>query len=148
MGVFGKIFGKKAAETQVKLQKFEKRDLVEACVAGMVMVAFADGDCEDSELAKLQEIIQSNESFAHFQSEVGVLVDKFALQFKAGFILGKSKVLKELADINSSADEKEEAFICMVLVAQADGEVEPAEKTLLVEIGRRMGLNPAAYGIE
>jgi tellurite resistance protein TerB len=148
MGVFGKIFGKKATETKIQLQKFEKRDLVEAAVAGAVMVAFADGECEDAELAKLQEIIESNDSFSHFQSEVGVLVDKFARQFKAGFIMGKMKAMKELADIQASAEEKEEVFIVMVLVAQADGEVEPAEKTLLIEIGRKLGLNPAAYGIE
>lgn len=147
-GIGKKIFGKKANEANIALKKFEKRDLVEAAVGGAVMVAFADGECEDAELAKLQQIIESNDSFSHFQSEVGMLVDKFSRQFKAGFIMGKMKVLKELSDIQASAEEKEEVFIVMVLVAQADGEVEPAEKTLLIEIGRKMGLNPAAYGIE
>lgn len=42
--MFG-MFKKKAAEARANLHKVENRDLMEAIVAGAVLVSYADGDC-------------------------------------------------------------------------------------------------------
>ncbi|MDF4372534.1 tellurite resistance protein, partial [Vibrio parahaemolyticus] len=68
--MFG-LFKKKAKAAQVTLHKVENRDLMEAIVAGAVLVAHADGDCSTAELEKLDNIIAANDNLAHFGSEIG-----------------------------------------------------------------------------
>lgn len=58
MGIFGSLFGKKAANVKQELHKVENRDLMEAIVAGSILVAYADGECEDAELKVLKEVGQ------------------------------------------------------------------------------------------
>ena len=59
MGIFGSLFGKKAANVKQELAKVENRDLMEAIVAGSILVAYADGECEEEELAKMEQVISA-----------------------------------------------------------------------------------------
>ena len=54
MGFLGKMFGKNVQKGKAELAKVENRDLMQAIVGGALLVAYADGECEDAELAKLQ----------------------------------------------------------------------------------------------
>ncbi|EHK6508497.1 tellurite resistance TerB family protein [Vibrio parahaemolyticus] len=142
--MFG-LFRKKAKAAQVTLHKVENRDLMEAIVAGAILVAYADGECEASELEKLATIIESNDNLAHFGSEIGKTIDKYSSMMEAGARLGKMKLMKELRDVESDEAQKEEAFIIAIEIADADGEIEPKELEILKEIGKAFGLNPDNY---
>ena len=48
-----KFFKKKTAAAKVTIHKVENRDLMEAIVAGAILVAYADGDASKEELTKL-----------------------------------------------------------------------------------------------
>ncbi|EEX1012158.1 tellurite resistance TerB family protein, partial [Escherichia coli] len=41
--------------------------------------------------------------------------------------------------------EAEEVFVNMLTIAEADGEIEPAEHKVLEEVGRRLGLRVEDY---
>lgn len=142
--MFG-IFKKKAAAAKVTLHKVENRDLMEAIVAGAVLVAFADGDCSAEELEKLQGIIESNDNLAHFGSEIGATIDKYSSMYESGARLAKVKLMKELKDVQGDESQKEEAFIIAIEIADADGEIDEDELKILKDIGKAFGLNPDNY---
>ncbi|MDP5253346.1 MULTISPECIES: TerB family tellurite resistance protein [unclassified Vibrio] len=142
--MFG-LFKKKAKAAQVTLHKVENRDLMEAIVAAAVLVAHADGDCSTAELEKLDNIISANDNLAHFGSEIGKTIDKYAAMYEAGARLAKMKLMKEIRDVDNDEAQKEEAFIIAIEIADADGEIDEAELSVLREIGKALGLNPDNY---
>lgn len=141
MGIFN-MFSKKAKAAAVTVQKVENRDLMEAIVAGAILVAYADGDCSAAELQKLDSIISANDNLQHFGSELGKTIDKYSTIMNAGVLIGRLKLMKELKDIEHDEDQKTEAFIISIEVALADGEVDDKELAVLKEIGKAYGLNP------
>jgi tellurite resistance protein TerB len=146
--MFGKMFGKKKAQVTAEVRKFENRDLMEAVVGGCLLVAYADGTVEDSELANLEAQIQANPSMEHFGAEIGKTINRFMGMFDAGFRLGKMKVLREIADIKTNPEEAEEVFVSMITIAEADGEIDAKEIEVLKEVGKALGLSLKDFGIE
>lgn len=140
-----KLFKKKSQALTVKLHKVENRDLMEAIVAAAVLVAYADGDCSTQELTKLQDIIESNDNLKHFGSEIGQTIDKYSLMYESGKRLAKVKLMKEITDVAAEEEQKIEAFIIAIEIADADGEIDEDELKILTEIGRALGLKPEAY---
>ncbi|MCM4605559.1 TerB family tellurite resistance protein, partial [Escherichia coli] len=55
--MFG-IFGKKARRAATEIKKFEKRDLAQAVINAAYLVAYADGECEASEKAKIEQVLR------------------------------------------------------------------------------------------
>lgn len=139
------MFKKKAAAAAVSVQKIENRDLMEAIVAGSILVAYADGDCSTDELSKMQSIIEANDNLKHFGAEIGQTVDKYCAKMEAGKRMGKMQLMKEMEDVASSSDEKEQAFIIAIEVADADGDISEVEHAVLTEIGKAFGLNAEKY---
>lgn len=143
--MLGKLFKKKAAAAAVALHKIENKDLLEAIVAGAVLVAYADGSADPEELTKLQNIIESNDNLKHFGSEIGQTVDKYCRMMESGARLAKVKLLNEMKDVAADEEQKLEAFIIAIEIADADGEISEDEQKVLREIGRTYGLNPDNY---
>lgn len=142
--MFG-MFKKKAAEARANLHKVENRDLMEAIVASAILVAYVDGDCSDTELQKLQGIVENNDNLKHFGSEIGKTIDKYCVMYEAGARLAKSKLMKEIRDVSADESHKIEAFIIAIEIADADGEIDDAEKAVLVQIGKEFGLKAEDY---
>lgn len=146
--MLGKFFGKKAAAAKAELKKLENRDLMEAVVGGCLLVAYADGELEDSELINLEAQIAANPALEGFGGEINTVMSKFTQMFEAGPRIGQMKVLREIADIKTSPQEAEEVFVAMLTIAEADGEVEPEEVAVLKKVGQTLGINLRDYGIE
>lgn len=145
--VFG-FFKNKFRNGAAEVKKVEKRDLMQAVVGGALLVCAADGEIEPSEIAKLDELIQSNPSLGHFGQEITTTINRFKAQLEANFQVGKLAIKRELQDVRNNPQDAEEAFVNMIAIASADGEVEDAEKVVLKEIGQMFGLRPQDYGIE
>lgn len=84
MGFFSKMFGKNVQKGKAELAKVENRDLMQAIVGGALLVAYADGECEDAELAKLDKTINALPELQHFGSEISETINMFRMQLKPG----------------------------------------------------------------
>lgn len=146
-GTIGRMLGKKAVNSMAELKKVENKDLMEAIVGVSLLVAFADGSCGDDEIMKLDELVRSNPALAHFGSEIGQTTNRISAQLKANYLVGRVHVKREIADIKNNKQDAEEVFVNAIAMAQADGEISPAEKTVLQEIGREFGLRLEDYGL-
>ena len=140
MGFIGRMFGKKTAEAGAVMSRLENKDLVEATIFGCVAVAYADGELEEAELKNVQLQIEANDIFKGFQpADISLMIDKAVGFFKAGPVLGRKKAFDQIKDICRDATQAEEAFVAMITVAQADGQIEEAEQKVLGEIGKILG---------
>lgn len=142
MGIFSKL-----TNLANGAKKMEKRDLMQACIAGAVLVAFADGELEDSEVKALHEIVESQPTLANFGPELAKTIDQYIGVMKASKYLGKVKLMREIEDIKSTPDEIEEVFAIMLTIAEADGQIEDAEMKLITEIGKKLGVSLQKFGL-
>jgi tellurite resistance protein TerB len=144
MGIFNDLFSK--AKNAGK--KITNKNLMEAIVAGAMLVAAADGDIEDSELSKLEKLLKNNDALSGFSpAEIGAVMTRYAGLLETSFIVGRRSMLKEIEDIAHDADQAEEVFVNMVAIAEADGEIEPAELKVLKDVAQRLRINIAEYGL-
>lgn len=146
-GLLKKTFGKNTQEARQQLKKLENKDLMEATIGAALLVSAADGKIEDEEIVKLQEIVESLPSLQHFGSEIGATIDRYSRMLKAGFMLGKVQIMREIADCKHNDTEAEDVLVTAITIASADGEVEPQEADVIREVARKLGLNPTNYGL-
>lgn len=145
--MFKALFGKKAGDVKAEIKKLENRDLMQAIVGACILIAGADGDLEASELDTIEKAIRSNPALSHFGPEITTTMGQFKDQLAAGFRLAKVKIMREIADIKNNPADAEEVFVNAITIAEADGEIEPAELAVLTEIGRNLGLRLQDFGI-
>jgi tellurite resistance protein TerB len=145
--MFGKILGKIAGNGKAELKKVENRDLMQAIVAGCLLISNADGEIEKAEAEALDKLLRANPSMSHFGSEITETISRFTEMLSAGSALARVKIMREIEDIKNVPSQAEEAFACMVDVAQSDGELEPAEAKVLAEIGRKLNMRLQDWGI-
>lgn len=148
MGFFSKMFGKKVNEGKAEMAKVQNRDLMQAIVGGALLVAYADGECEDADLAKLDKTISALPELQHFGSEISDTINTFRQQFDTGFRIGRQKAMKEIEDLKASPDEKMLCFNVMVTIAESDGEIEPEEVRVLKEVASMLGINLRDFGLD
>jgi tellurite resistance protein TerB len=142
MGLFS---FKKAAKS---VNKIANQNVMEAIVAASLLVAAADGEIEDDEVATLNGLLSNNDLLSAFApTEITRTVERYTGILKAGFRVGKVKMLREIADIADNADHAEEVFVTALTIAEADGEIEDAELVVLKDIGKTLGVSLAAYGL-
>jgi len=146
--MLGKLFRKKAGSAAAELKKMENRDLMEAVVAGSLLIAAADGEIEPEEITSLEKLLAANPSLEHFGPEINKVMARFESMLDAGFRIGKMKIMREIEDVKTSPQEAEEVFITMLTVAEADGEIEPEELAILKEVGSKLGIRLADYGLD
>lgn len=145
MGIFGKFLGKKAGAVKAEVKKLENRDLLEAVVGGCLLVAAADGDIEDSEVKKIDSLLRTNKNLEHFGSEITDLVNRFSERLQSGYRVARAEILREIEDIKSDQQQKEDVLLNMLTIAEADGEIEPAEQKELETVAQRLGLRISDY---
>ncbi len=143
--MFGKLFGKKVNQAKAEVKKFENRDLLEAVVGGCLLVAAADGDIEDSEVKKIDSLLRTNKNLEHFGSEITELVNRFSERLQSGYRVARAEILREIEDIKSDQQQKEDVLLNMLTIAEADGEIEPAEQKELETVAQRLGLRISDY---
>jgi tellurite resistance protein TerB len=138
-------FGKKAAAAKAEMKKFERRDLMQATVAGCFLIASADGEIEKTEIEKMEQLLQANPAMAMFGGELRDTISRFEAAFKVSRVNGRKEAMREINDIKASPTEVEDVFVAMLTIAEADGEIEEAERKVLVDIGQKLGVRLADY---
>lgn len=140
MGFFAKLT-KSAKQVQ-------NANLMEAIVAGCMLVAAADGTVEKSELDKLDKLLTSNDSLSAFKpADIRKVISRYQNVLEADFGVGQAKMLKEIGEISDNAEDCEQVFLNMIAIAKSDGEIEPAELTALTKVARSLGISLEEYGL-
>lgn len=142
--MFG-LFGKKAKRAVAEIKRFEKRDLAQAVVNAAYLVAYADGECEASEKAKIEQILRANPVLSAFTGELQAIGQAITAQLEANFKIGRSVAYREIEDVKGDQRESEDVLLVAIAVAEADGEIEPEEKKVLEEVANRLGLRLDNY---
>lgn len=137
----GKKFGK--AKTEIK--KLENRDLMEAIVGGCLLVAAADGEIEEAEVKKIDSLLRTNKNLEHFGSEITTLTSQLSERLQSGYRVARAEILREIEDIKGDQQQKEDVLLNMLTIAEADGEIEPAEQKELEVVAQRLGLRLTDY---
>lgn len=139
-GLFKRKATQAASAAATNMRKLENKDLVEAAIGGMVLIAYCDGSCSDEELAQLQKVAEASPAFAGFASDIPAMVDRYNQQFKVSFQMGRMAVMREMKDIVADTAAKEDTLIAMSAVALSDGECSDKERAVILEVGKSLGL--------
>ena len=125
-----------------------KTDLLEGICAMAALVAYADGELEGSEMEATLDALTSHAtlSAAFTPTQIEQALDKQLKRAKGG-MAGKLALKREIEEAKSknTTEELEMALMIAMDVSMADGEMEPAEKTVLEDVAKRLGLNLASY---
>ncbi len=137
--MFG-MFKKKARRATNEIKKFEKRDLAQAVVNAAYLVAFADGDCDALERAKIDQVLRTNPVLSNFSNELNDITSRIVGQLETNFKIGRRAALREIEDVKGDQREAEDVLDVAVAIAEADGEIEPEETKVLEQIAAVLGL--------
>lgn len=125
--------------------KADNKDLMEAMVAGAVLVAYVDGELEAEEVAKCKAIIGASSQLSAFGDEPMSVFDKYCDKVEASKRMGKLDLMKEISDIKGNLEGSQRVLIMAIEVADADGEIDQAEMDLLNEIAKKLDLKLSDY---
>lgn len=137
--MFG-LFKKRANRAVADIKKFEKRDLAQAVVNAAYLVAYADGELEASEKAKIEQVLRANPVLSNFQGELNQIAATIIAQLEADIGIGRRAALREISDVKGDQRECEDVLDVAIAIAKADGEIEPEEEAVLKQIAEALGL--------
>lgn len=140
--MFAKLFGKKA---EAAVQKFSGRtDFLEAVCASAALIAAADGEIEDSEVDAAVKAVKANKALAQgFDQQTIDRTINAMLERAGGGRVGRAGLRKEIMEVAKDPEMAEAVILTALDVAEADGEVEPAEQKLLENLAKDLGIDLA-----
>jgi tellurite resistance protein TerB len=138
-------FGKKARKAVAEVKKFEKRDLAQAVINAAWLVAYADGECSNAEKASVDQVLRANPVLGAFTSEIQGISQTIIAQLDANYKVGRLAAYREIEDCKGDQREAEDVLVTAIAIAEADGEIQEAEKKVLDEIANRLGLRLETY---
>lgn len=125
-----------------------RKDYLEAVCAGAALIAIADGELEDSEVAATITVILANPTLsgAFSSQEIETTADTMFKRAKSG-VSGRMGLYKEVDDIAAEPEMAEAVYATALDIANADGEVEPAEKVVLDKLAKRLKIDPSKFDV-
>lgn len=123
-------------------------DFLEAVCAAAALVAAADGDIDDSEIAATVKAVASNEvlSAAFAASAIGATIDRM-LDRANGGRAGRMGLWNEIEDVATKHDQCEIVLLVAMDIADADGTVDESEQKVLEKVAKTLGLKLADYDV-
>lgn len=129
-------------------KKFNNNDFLRAVCGICVAVAYADGTCDEMEMATMETLIKNDESLSAFsESEIEVEIERHKKNFSMNSLVGKTVAKKDIKNL-AGEDQKEMAVVLALAVAGADGEVdEKHEVPVIKEFAKILGVSTSQFGI-
>jgi len=125
-----------------------RKDALEAVCAAAALIAAADGDISDAEVAATSKAVKANPSLtaAFAQRDIEIAIDAMMSRAEGGRS-GRQGLLREIEQIAADRDIAEIVYLAALDVAESDGSIGEKEKAVLTRICTTLGLNPANYDI-
>lgn len=142
----GKLFGKKAVELKVASRNLENKDLMEAAVDGMLLMAYSkDKSLDAAEETQIKELLRTHPKLGSFGEAVTERFNLTNAALKAGYISARVRILREIEDVKSDANDKADVFAAILEVALADGKLHKAERAELVAISSKLSVDVGSF---
>ncbi|GAA4799737.1 TerB family tellurite resistance protein [Streptomyces ziwulingensis] len=139
------LFKSQLASVKTELKSGAYRD---ASMAMCALVAAADGQVEQAERQRVEELIVNNEVLQNFPADqlrqrFNQHVDRLLTNFEAG----RAEALQVIAKAAKKPAEARAVIQTGIVVAGADGHFEPSEQYAVREACVALGLSPAEFGV-
>lgn len=129
-------------------KKLQNKDLLEAVIAGSLLVAAAGGDIGKAEREKMDKLLTTNPQLSAFKpSEIRAIQTAYEKQLDADFDLGKSRLIKEIEQIRDNSEHATEVFLNVLSVAKSDGEIDPKELAVIKQLASTLNQSLEEYGL-
>jgi len=131
-----------------EVSKFKNRTFMEAVVNGCALVAAADGSIDASEKQKMAGFIERADELKHFDMrQVIEVFQKTVGDFEFDHAIGKASALKAIGKIKGNEEQARLLVRVVCAIGAADGDFDADEKSIVTEIARELGLNPADFDL-
>lgn len=132
--MFGKLF--------TSAKKVQNNNIMEAIIAGSMLVAAADGSISRPEVEKVERLIMNNDNLSAFKpAEMRKVIQRYQNILEADFGVGQKKMLDEISDISDNNDFCEEVMLNILAVAKSDGTISPEELKVIEKVSQLLGFN-------
>lgn len=141
------FFAKFKEQLSAGMKKASGRtDFLEAVCAAAALTAFADGEASKAELEVMVKTVTSNPTLtgAFKSSQIDKTIETMLKRAEAGRT-GRMGLYKEIQDIAADATMAETVYLVAFDVAEGEGGVSPAERKVMNEIAKTLGINPSKY---
>jgi tellurite resistance protein TerB len=146
MAFLGRLFG----SAQEAVNKYGgNKDFLEAVCASAALVAAADGEISDNEVAKTQQVVLNNPklSGAFDRRTIETTIDQMLNRANGGRS-GRHGLYQEIEDVINKDPEMSEAVYLMALdVAEAEGGIDDKEQAVLDKIAERLHIDKKKYDV-
>ncbi|MGR3935736.1 tellurite resistance TerB family protein [Streptomyces sp. BRA346] len=133
------------ASVKTELKSGAYRD---ASMAMCALVAAADGRVEPAERQRVEELITTNDVLQNFPADqLRQRFNKNLDRLMANFQLGKTEVMQEIAKAAKKPTEARAVIQTGIVIAGADGYIEPSEQQVIHEACAALGIPPTEFGI-
>jgi len=147
MGFFNKVFGaatKVKDEAMAEVSKLQRQDDVISLLAIIALVSGADGVVEPEESAMAVDFVKNGDVFKGFDRSM------LATRLDANFKKCVNPIMRDdlIDDVRGISDEPDTARKVLragIAIAMSDGEFEPEEKEVLLEVCEVLKLNPTDF---
>ena len=143
------MFGAFKKRLSGSVAKFSgKKDFLEAVCAACALVAAADGNVSDDEVATtIKTILAHPDLSGAFPSrEIETTADAMLKRAAAGRS-GRMGLYKEIDDIANDADMSETVYVTALDVAEADGSIGDKEKEVLAKIASSLKVDTKKFDV-
>lgn len=136
----------KAGELKTEVLKFKNKDFLNACMAGSVLIAMADGMISSQEKQKMIRFIENYDTLSVFNAkEVIEAFQNFLTQIEFDKDLGEAKSYEAIRKMKNNDEASRLIMRLIVAIAGADGTFDESEKKIARKIAMELKLNPADF---
>ncbi|GEO80724.1 tellurite resistance TerB family protein [Pararhodospirillum oryzae] len=130
-----------------EITKFKSKDLLEAVVAGCVLVAYADGTITPDEKQKMMGFLKTSDQLKVFdQSDVIRMFQSYVEKFDFDPTIGTGEVMQAVGKFKGKPQAQLVVRVCCAIGA-ADGDFDKDERMVVARMASELGLNPADFGL-
>lgn len=119
--------------------------VMEAMVASMVLVAYADDICSNEEVDKVNDLIASNPQLREFRNEPVRLFDNYCDQMEASPMMARIDLMKKITKVLGDETNAPRVLISAIEVAyssveEGEDNISEKEEDTLADIAKALDL--------